>query len=545
MELNVLGGPLPEAPAPVASAPGQLDLLSRLKKAKKRALTPAEEYPLHDTERRKCTRCYVIYSRFEACCSACKNPEFEVPLKTETNQEATNVVTKTLTKPKTLHKPRPLAATVKPAPGGVERILLDIDCQLIDIVPGLNPRTEFDPVALAALADSIRDRTQLAPIGVRPGAKLGRYELMFGERRFRAIADNLGLSTVWCRVINADEELQAALTDDENITQAPLNAIERAESLQRRFRASKKSQKAFAESIGISQGELSNRLRLLELPPSMRARIISGEIAPGAARSLVPFADLTEVVSEIEADLDEWKKEGEEVTIAMFRDSLLSALRDCSRTVIGGYFDPETRRQTNIDLSPITPALRKSLDIRDVPQFTGGTAPRAFNLEAWDLAHLAWQDKEDAKKKSEPPPIPKVESAQKETVDDSSDYEQDEALDSDEWVGATIPDEVDDGIENEGHPAAAPVVSYADRLKKYTVEVSLEQLELHWDCTADFLEFQSDRDLLHLAREWKLKPKEIPKDRDRLIKVLLNLPPGQAKLPLRIKQVLMHSYIPF
>lgn len=50
----------------------------------KSKLTPAEEYPLHDTERRKCTRCHVIYQRTDPRCLKCSNPEFGVPLKTET-----------------------------------------------------------------------------------------------------------------------------------------------------------------------------------------------------------------------------------------------------------------------------------------------------------------------------------------------------------------------------------------------------------------------------------------------------------------------------
>lgn len=160
------------------------------------------------------------------------------------------------------------------------------------IVPNpLQPRRTFTDSELEELASSIRENGLLQPLVVRPapGAH-DRYELVAGERRFRAIT-KLGWEDVPVLVREASDETLLVLALVENLQREALNPIEEAEgyrSLTDRFGM---SQSDIARAMGKDRSTVANFLRLLNLPPSVRKLVETGELSMGHARALLTLDD--------------------------------------------------------------------------------------------------------------------------------------------------------------------------------------------------------------------------------------------------------------
>lgn len=157
------------------------------------------------------------------------------------------------------------------------------------IVPGkFQPRTEFEQEALKALADSIKEKGVLQPLLVRRQGD--KYELIAGERRWRA-SKLAGLSElpVVIKDLSDKEVLEAALV--ENILRENLSAIEEAEGYQRLIDEFSHTQEALSQVVGKSRSHISNTLRLLTLPTSVRDMIKDGRLSAGHARALVGLDD--------------------------------------------------------------------------------------------------------------------------------------------------------------------------------------------------------------------------------------------------------------
>lgn len=163
--------------------------------------------------------------------------------------------------------------------------LVDINA----IIPGkFQPRTEFEQEALRALADSIKEKGVLQPLLVRRQGN--KYELIAGERRWRA-SKLAGLSElpVVIKDLSDKEVLEAALV--ENILRENLSAIEEAEGYQRLIDEFSHTQEALSQVVGKSRSHISNTLRLLTLPTSVRDMIKDGRLSAGHARALVGLDD--------------------------------------------------------------------------------------------------------------------------------------------------------------------------------------------------------------------------------------------------------------
>ena len=163
--------------------------------------------------------------------------------------------------------------------------LVDINA----IIPGkFQPRTEFEQEALKALADSIKEKGVLQPLLVRRQGD--KYELIAGERRWRA-SKLAGLSElpVVIKDLSDKEVLEAALV--ENILRENLSAIEEAEGYQRLIDEFSHTQEALSQVVGKSRSHISNTLRLLTLPTSVRDMIKDGRLSAGHARALVGLDD--------------------------------------------------------------------------------------------------------------------------------------------------------------------------------------------------------------------------------------------------------------
>jgi ParB family chromosome partitioning protein len=148
------------------------------------------------------------------------------------------------------------------------------------------PRSQFDEGALADLAASIRQVGVLQPILVRRAEQDGMYELIAGERRYRA-AGLAGLQEIPAVVRDtADGDL---LTEAlvENIHRTDLNPMEEAGAYQQLLDDFGMTHEALAQRIGRSRSAISNVLRLLALPPGLQQLVVDGALSAGHARALL------------------------------------------------------------------------------------------------------------------------------------------------------------------------------------------------------------------------------------------------------------------
>ena len=164
------------------------------------------------------------------------------------------------------------------------------DLPIDAVQPGVRqPRRHFDPDGLASLSASIRQVGVLQPVIVRPAAE-GRYELVMGERRWRA-AQAAGLSTIPALVSDTDdrEALRKALI--ENMHRSDLNAVEEAAAYQQLIEEGGLTHDELAEQLGVSRPAVTNALRLLELPPGVHRLVVDQRISAGHARALLGLPD--------------------------------------------------------------------------------------------------------------------------------------------------------------------------------------------------------------------------------------------------------------
>jgi len=160
------------------------------------------------------------------------------------------------------------------------------------IVPNpLQPRRTFTEEELAELSASIQANGLLQPLVVRPSSGAAdRYEIVAGERRFRAIA-RLGWEDVPVLVREASDETLLVLAMVENLQREALNPMEEAEGYQMLSDRFGMTQADIARSVGKERSTVANILRLLRLPPSIRKRVESGALAMGHARALLSVDD--------------------------------------------------------------------------------------------------------------------------------------------------------------------------------------------------------------------------------------------------------------
>ncbi len=163
-----------------------------------------------------------------------------------------------------------------------------------------NPRRHFAESELTDLAASIREHGIVQPIVVRP-AQGGRYEIIAGERRWRA-AQQAGLAQVPVILRDVDDRVALEIAIIENVQRSDLNPLEEASGYQSLIDEHQYTQADLAQVIGKSRSHVANTLRLLKLPGDVRQMVINGELSAGHARTLVtadnPMALAQRIVSE-------------------------------------------------------------------------------------------------------------------------------------------------------------------------------------------------------------------------------------------------------
>lgn len=161
------------------------------------------------------------------------------------------------------------------------------------------PRTRMDEGALYELAESIKAQGVMQPILVRQladGPNAGKYEIIAGERRFRA-SQLAGLTEVPVLVRDVPDEAAAAMALIENIQREDLNPLEEAQGLQRLVREFGLTHEQAAQAVGRSRSAASNLLRLLQLAEPVQTMLMAGDIDMGHARALLALEKVAQITA--------------------------------------------------------------------------------------------------------------------------------------------------------------------------------------------------------------------------------------------------------
>jgi len=155
------------------------------------------------------------------------------------------------------------------------------------------PRQKMDSGPLQELAESIREQGIMQPLLVR-AISAGKYEIIAGERRFRA-ANLAGLTEVPVLVSLADDKGAAAMALIENMQREDLNPLEESQGLARLIEEFGFTHEQAAKSVGKSRSAISNLLRLSQLAKPVQAMLLAGDIDMGHARALLPLPGASQV----------------------------------------------------------------------------------------------------------------------------------------------------------------------------------------------------------------------------------------------------------
>ena len=161
------------------------------------------------------------------------------------------------------------------------------------------PRTRMDEGALYELAESIKAQGIMQPILVRKlaqGEHAGKYEIIAGERRFRA-SKLAGLDSVPVLVRDVPDEAAAAMALIENIQREDLNPLEEAQGLARLVKEFSYTHEQAAQSVGRSRSAASNLLRLLNLAEPVQTMLMAGDVDMGHARALLALEKAEQITA--------------------------------------------------------------------------------------------------------------------------------------------------------------------------------------------------------------------------------------------------------
>jgi ParB family chromosome partitioning protein len=176
----------------------------------------------------------------------------------------------------------PVASSVKAGADGAV-----FSCPIERIVPQRGqPRQHFSKEKIEELAASIKAHGLIEPIVVRRVPGQERYEIIAGERRWRA-SQKAGVKEMLVVVKDVSPKDAFELAIVENLQREDLNPVELAEAFDRMTKEHGLTQEALAARLGKDRATIANTLRLLKLPPSVRSRVISGELTEGHARALL------------------------------------------------------------------------------------------------------------------------------------------------------------------------------------------------------------------------------------------------------------------
>lgn len=179
-------------------------------------------------------------------------------------------------------------SSAPPAPASDE-----ISLELIERNP-FQPRRDFEQLAIDELADSIRKHGILQPLLVRARPDGHGYQLIAGERRWRA-AQQVGMDTVPCRVIEFGDRQASEAALEENMKREDLNVLEKARAFKEYLDRFGGTIEDLARQLSMSRANVSNMMRLLELPDAVQKLLRSDKISGGHAKAILPLSEAQQI----------------------------------------------------------------------------------------------------------------------------------------------------------------------------------------------------------------------------------------------------------
>lgn len=164
-------------------------------------------------------------------------------------------------------------------------------CSVDQLIPNpFQPRRATEDASLGELADSIREKGVLQPILVARTSSPNQYQILAGERRWRASA-LAGLTEVPVLIRDSTPAQALEIAIIENIQRQDLNCIEEALAYRRLHDDFQLTQEEIASRVGKDRSTVANLMRLLQLPMEIQAHVLNGELTMGHARALLPVVD--------------------------------------------------------------------------------------------------------------------------------------------------------------------------------------------------------------------------------------------------------------
>lgn len=263
------------------------------------------------------------------------------------------------------------------------------DLSVKEIVPGNNDRTIFAPADLAVLADSIRENGLIQPISVRAIDGTEIYEIIAGERRFRACRDILGWETIPAIIRDMTAEEASAAMLSENTARHDLDPIEEAVAYQRRMAVYGWTVAYVAQKAGVSETRVHFRIKLLKLRPDVQHLVRSGALPLGYAQIMS------------DSDLDTNRQliavqrynTNPDATPGWFRSEVKALAQQQDDTVAGGLWNFEETDFSAVSTAPQLAAVTPPRPGQDTPPAIGDTleARAKAQVEFWTRAAEGWQ----------------------------------------------------------------------------------------------------------------------------------------------------------
>ncbi len=243
-----------------------------------------------------------------------------------------------------------------------------------DIIPNrFQPRRSFDDDSLQELADSIRQHGIIQPLVLRPNGD--KYEIVAGERRYKA-SMMAGLASVPAVIARISDQQSAETSIVENVQRKALTAIEEAQSYKALLDKGYMSQEELAKRMGLSQGAISNKLRLLTLSDEVQNAVLENKISERHARSLLKIKD--------KDTQNNWLNRiiNERLTVKQLDDLLRNENFDEQQNVDNSEVSIEPAEQTSTYEEPI------KFEDTAVSMETEETPSSSVNLDALDSFKL-------------------------------------------------------------------------------------------------------------------------------------------------------------
>ena len=266
------------------------------------------------------------------------------------------------------------------------------------------PRQEFPQEQIEQLGESILADGLIHPIVVRPAPVGDGYELIDGERRLRA-SQWLGRNTIRAEVGDFTDAQAMRIVVASALQRADLNPIEQALAFKRAIDSGVAAGPTeLARQLGVSQGHVSNRMRMLELPDDWQARVISGEIPPTYARHLVKYREFPGILAKVARVVceDQWEVAYHcKCTVGDFAAELEAIAEHETRPLAGKYNGGQATRYQEVPVAKFTEEQLANLQVIEIENRNGKPEERAANVDLWETLQaefLANRDEKAAKR---------------------------------------------------------------------------------------------------------------------------------------------------